>query len=260
MALILSKFLPLFILPLGLSIAFLMLSLVCLCRPHSRRRNIGALVFPGLLILWTAGSPFFSDRLLLSLEGRYLSRTAAAYPGADAIVVLGGGVTAQQAEGRTVLPGRAFDRLYLGYLLYQAKKAPVMVLSGGGIEWRRQAGSVSEAGQMAVILKQLGLSNKAILTECSSRNTRENAWYTREVLRDKKTVLLVTSAFHMPRAKACFERLGLTTIACPADFRIDPYEKTTVLDFLPDAGALDNTTIALREYIGMAYYRLRGWL
>ena len=113
---------------------------------------------------------------------------------------------------------------------------------------------------MAVILTQLGLSEDVFMAESFSRNTRENAWYTREILRDKKTVLLVTSAFHMPRAKACFERLGMTTIACPADFRVDSDKNSSVLDFLPDAAALDNTAIALREYMGMVYYRLRGWL
>jgi uncharacterized SAM-binding protein YcdF (DUF218 family) len=260
MALVLSKFLPVFILPLGLSLTVLALSLMCLWRPDIRRRNIGFLIIFSLLLLWAAGSPFFSDRLLLTLEGRYLSRTAAAYPPADAVVVLGGGVTGQQAQGRTVIPGRAFDRLYLGYRLYQSGKAPVIVLSGGGIAWRQEPGAAYEAEQMAVMLRQLGVPDKAFITECFSRNTRENAWYIREILRDKRNILLVTSAYHMPRAQACFERLGMTTIACPADFRIDPYKTTTVLDFLPDAGALDNTTIALREYMGMIYYRLRGWL
>jgi len=251
--------------PLGLSLVLLFVCLFCLWGPgfRLRKKKIAVLLFACLVILWMSGCPFFADWLLVSLEGRYESKTAAAYPGTDTIVVLGGGVAVQQAGDRNVLPGRSFDRLYLGYQLFQEKKAPVMILSGGGIIWHREPGALSESKSMSLLARQLGLPERRLVVESHSRNTRENAWFTREVLRDrgwKDTVLLVTSAFHMPRARACFEKLGMTVIPCPADFRADPYKRSTGLDFLPDAGALDNTTIVLKEYIGWVYYRLRGWL
>ncbi len=260
MALILSKFIPVFLLPLGLFLVILAVCAVCLWWSDIRRRTLAFLILACLLALWTAGSPCFSDWLLTTLEGRYHSREVAAYPRAHAIVVLGGGVAVQRTGERNVLPGPAFDRLYLGRLLYQAGKAPKMVLSGGGIQWQRKAGAVFESRLMAALLRQMGLPEQAFIKESFSRNTRENAWYVREILPDAKTVLLVTSAFHMTRARSCFERLGMTVDSCPADFRVDPYKKRTALDFLPDAAALENTTIALREYLGMVYYRLRGWI
>ena len=70
------------------------------------------------------------------------------------------------------------------------------------------------------------------------------------------TILLVTSAFHMPRARAVFEAQGLTVLPFPVDFRVVENE-TTVLDFLPNPGALETTTSAMRELLGRAYYSLR---
>lgn len=265
MEFLLSKYIPVFLFPLGLSLALLVICLITVLRPgiRYRRRKIAALIFISLLMLWSAGCPFVSDWMMSSLEGPYLSAAARTYPRADAIVVLSGSAARQQAQSRKVLPGRAFDRLYLGCQLYREKKAPVMVLSGGGSREGRKSGALTESELMFLLARQLGLPERSLVTESHSRNTRENAWFTREILQGRKgkgTVLLVTSAYHMPRAKACFEKLGMIVTACPADFKVDPYKLPTPLDFLPDAEALDNTTMALREYIGLLYYRLRGWV
>lgn len=254
MALILSKFIPVFLLPLGLVLTALAVCVACLWRLDIPRRYIAAAVALCLALLWAAATPLIADRLLTSLEGRYESRPAADYPRADAIVVLGGGVAGQQTGGRNVLPGRAFDRLYLAAALYQAKKAPLVVLSGGGIAWQRKPEAATEARLMADLARQLGLPDTALIQEGLSRNTRENARYTGEILRRRGltgTVLLVTSAFHLRRAQACFENLGLRVVPCPADFRGDPFKKLSWLDFLPDAGALEKTTFVLREHLGI---------
>ena len=70
-------------------------------------------------------------------------------------------------------------------------------------------------------------------------------------------ILLVTSAFHMPRARAVFEAQGLQVLPFPVDFRVVENE-TTILDFLPSAGALETTTSAMRELLGRAYYWVRA--
>ncbi len=265
MAFILSKYVPLFLFPLGLSLVILVVTLGCLWGAgfRYRKKKMATLVGACLLMLWLAGSPFFAERLMSTLEGRYVSKEATAYPNGGAIVVLSGGTTDQHRGSRMVSPGRAFDRLYLGCRLYLSKKAPLMILSGGAITRLRQNGSLTESQLMSVLARQQGIPEKALVIESHSRNTRENAWFTREIFRDRDwngKVLLVTSAFHMPRARACFADVGLSVVPCPADFRIDPYKRTSAIDFLPDADALAMTTTALREYIGMIYYRLRGWI
>jgi uncharacterized SAM-binding protein YcdF (DUF218 family) len=67
-------------------------------------------------------------------------------------------------------------------------------------------------------------------------------------------VLLVTSAFHMPRARRLFERAGMSVIPFPVDFKVSAARVISVLDFLPAAGALTQTEIAMREWYGRLYY------
>lgn len=121
---------------------------------------------------------------------------------------------------------------------------------------------------MATILETLGVPAGAIVLESRSRNTRENAVATRELLapRGVRRILLVTSALHMPRAVALFERQGFDVIAAPADFWYVPAGSDGeapsawgwILDVLPDAEGLAHSTEALREYLALAYYRGRG--
>jgi len=70
-------------------------------------------------------------------------------------------------------------------------------------------------------------------------------------------ILLVTSAFHMPRAKIQFEAAGFQVAAYPVDFLASSERQTTILDFLPSANALSQTELALREFYGRAFYRIR---
>jgi uncharacterized SAM-binding protein YcdF (DUF218 family) len=83
-----------------------------------------------------------------------------------------------------------------------------------------------------------------------------------------RRVLLVTSAMHMPRSLGIFQRQGIEAIPAPTDFLITEQEieepdttpEATILSLLPDADRLRNTTRAIKEYLGMVIYRLRGWL
>lgn len=91
------------------------------------------------------------------------------------------------------------------------------------------------------------------------RNTRENAINTAVIWRERGcSGLLVTSATHIPRALASFRKAGLDVAPWPADFR-GRYPPVSVFDFLPDASALEITTTAIKEWLGLAVYRLRGW-
>jgi uncharacterized SAM-binding protein YcdF (DUF218 family) len=73
-------------------------------------------------------------------------------------------------------------------------------------------------------------------------------------------VLLVTSSMHMPRALATFTAAGIEAVPAPTDFTVNYRDRRTVIDFLPDAKALSHTTDSLKEYIGYAYYRWKGWI
>jgi uncharacterized SAM-binding protein YcdF (DUF218 family) len=123
---------------------------------------------------------------------------------------------------------------------------------------------------MAEILKTLGVPASAILQDPTSLNTYQNAVNVRQIMKQRgiRRVLLVTSAMHMPRSLGIFQRQGIEAIPAPTDFLITEQEieepnttpEATILSLLPDADRLRNTTRALKEYLGMVIYRLRGWL
>ena len=113
---------------------------------------------------------------------------------------------------------------------------------------------------MLRFLADLGVPPEAILLEGRSRNTRENALYTAEILSAEgiDRVLLVTSALHMPRALATFRAAGIDAEPAPTDFEVMP-EPAHLMRWLPDAEALSDSTRALKEYVGWWVYRWRGW-
>lgn len=262
MFLFLSKLLPLFVYPLGFACLCLGASLLTR-RPRLQRALAGV----GLGVLLVFSSQPVANRLARSLEWRYLP--PAELPSADAIVLLGGGT-------RAALPPRSFsevneagDRMVQAARLYHAGKAPLIVASGGYIEFL--GSTVPEAEAMQELLELLGVPAAAILQEDQARNTYENALYVRALLRDAgaNRILLVTSAMHMPRSTAIFAHQGFDVIPAPVDFWVTRTPEGQgaevgiggrLLPLLPSAEALDLSTRALKEHIGMAVYRLRGWL
>jgi uncharacterized SAM-binding protein YcdF (DUF218 family) len=113
---------------------------------------------------------------------------------------------------------------------------------------------------MRNLLVELRVPRERILLEEQSRNTRENAVHSADLLKARgfETVLLVTSAFHMRRALAAFRAVGVEAIPAPTDFRRSA-SKPGVLAWLPDAEALQRSTIGIKEYLGFWVYRWRGW-
>lgn len=224
---------------LGLALA-LLLSWLGLGRA-ARRIAVAAGLW---LLLWSL--PIVSHGLRARLESSYPEATASAAPLAQAIVVLGGGVRpAEQLEKMPDLNSAA-DRMWLAARLYKAGKAPLMLVSGGSDP---SVSATSEARAMQDILVEMGVPEKAMVLEEDSRNTRENATNCAKILREKgvNQVLLVTSALHMPRAKALFDKQGLEVVAVAADF--EARHRFSGVDWLPSADALDGSSRAIKELV-----------
>ena len=258
MELFLSKLLPLFIYPLGFSILLAILAVFFFSL--KRRRPGMAMALLSVIILWVSSAPAFSDYLLANLERNYLPIAVNKSPAADAIVVLGGGVSAADYPRIDVDLGDASDRVLHAARLYRAGKAPVVIAVGGSIPWLDA--SIPESLAITALLQEWGVSKKAIILESESLNTYQNAVNTKRLI-DKhgiKSVLLVTSAMHMPRALATFYTAGIDAIPSPTDYEVVDKAEITILDFLPDADALSETTRAVKEYLGFVVYRLRGWI
>lgn len=258
-----SKLLPLFIYPVGLSCLLLLLALwFCF------RRSVWTFlpVSLALIILFVAGNTTVSNNLMASLEQQYLPRTE--MPSAEAIVILGGAT--RNNEPPRIMPDISDrgDRLLYGAKLYKAGLAPEIILTGGRIQW--YGGESSEAESMAILLELMGIPRSAMVLESRALNTHENAVYVKEILQRKniKQILLVTSAAHMPRSLAIFRHQGIDAIPAPTDFIVSDRNliehrlstQSRILSLIPKSDNLDLTTQALKEYIGTFVYRLRGWL
>lgn len=261
MFVLLSKIIPLLVYPTGLALLLLVLAL-----RSERRRVRRRLLLAAVLLLWLFGNGYVSGLLVRSLEWRYLPEST--YPQAGAIVILGGGTDPADYPRPTVEVNGAGDRVLYGARLYQQGLAPVIVASGGNLPWTDTASSPAEG--MAAILTAIGVPREAILLEDRSLNTFENAVRTRELLEPLGVdhILLVTSALHMPRALRLFENQGFSVTPAPTDYNAalpsgdKPFSKTWpgyLIGLFPDAFSLARSTAALKEYLGIAVYWLRGW-
>lgn len=258
-----SKILPLFVYPIGLSSLLLIIALILFWK----RPNLTP--FPvalALIILLVSSNAWVSSALIASLESQ--RKAPEIIPKADAIIVLGGATYSPDEPRPMVEINEHGDRLFYAAKLYQDQKAPLIIVSGGRISWSGQSRPESE--DMAQLLQMLGVPSSAIIQESNSLNTYQNAINVKEILDELKSqqVLLVTSAFHLPRAYLIFKKLGVNVIPAPTDYWVtkdnnnnnqDSFEGF-ILGLLPDAHRLSRVTVAIKEYIGIIIYRLRGWL
>ncbi len=260
----LSKLLPIFVYPLGLSCLLMALGLVWIWKHPGRATWAIAL---SLFILFSTSNPIISNKLVSTLEWRYFPLDP--MPTADAIVVLGGATAPASAPRPWVEVLEAGDRILYGARLYTQKRAPKLILSGGRVSWRGDSGT-SEADDMKQFAVAMNVPESAILLEGDSLNTRQNAVNVKKILDEQsiESVLLVTSAIHMPRAVAIFKKLDIDVIPAPTDYLVptDAYESVNstwqgrILSLLPDSEAIARFTRALKEYVGFTIYRLRGWV
>ncbi len=263
MFLFISKLIPLFFYPLGATCCLLIAALV-LWWLNSKWTPVA--MGAALMILLLSSNAWTSNWLAQSLEWRNIPK--AELPTADAIVILGGATRSQAYPRPDVDLADSGDRVWYGATLYRAGKAPKIIISGGRIAWK--GGGTPEAEDISKLLVAMGVPQVDIITEGNSFNTRDNAVNVEKILKEQnfKRILLVTSAMHMPRSMAIFKRIGIDAIAAPTDYRISQLEidepsrqtEAAILSFLPSADCLALTTQAIREYVGIVVYILRGWI
>lgn len=253
----LSKILTQLAMPLGTAALCLFIGLVLLAL---RRQATGVVVIVvGIGWVWLWSTPVFSHWVRGSLEHRYPPIAVADLPAADAIVVLGGAMGVSAPPRRNPDLGSAADRVWHAARIYHAGKAKNIILSGGALPWLRGQGL--ETAAMSAFLRDLGVPKDRLILEQRGSTTRGNALETKRVIDSKgmARILLVTSALHMARADASFRAVGIDAIPAATDHEILSSDGMTWLDFLPDAGALAGSSRALKEYLGLWVYRLRGW-
>jgi uncharacterized SAM-binding protein YcdF (DUF218 family) len=146
--------------------------------------------------------------------------------------------------------------------LYQQGYAPKLLFSGGNGHAFQDA--PKDAQEMTRWAERLGVSKEAIVVEDLSRTTYENAIETKRLL-GPVSILLVTSASHLPRATALFRKQDFQVTPVPCDFFVQNRPEDTLrqldpFDVLPNDRAIEQTTDAVTEWAGMAIYWLTGKL
>ena len=172
-------------------------------------------------------------------------------PQGDVILMLGGGATADtpNLNGLGHLSGSAANRLLTTAQLARSTALPVIV-SGGKV-----FNTTGSEGEIAArILTDLGIAKGHISIDDQSLNTRQNIFYSQEIMRQKgyQQVILVTSAFHMPRAMAECRAAGVQAVAYPTDYQKSLKRDVEFYQFWPSADALSITSLAVKEYMGLA--------
>jgi uncharacterized SAM-binding protein YcdF (DUF218 family) len=242
----LHKILPLLASPLFLVIILVLWGVLF----RSRRASLAA-----ISILIVCSLPIFSGKLISYLERDYSLAPTANVKTADAIVVLSGMVrTIVGANGLVYEWGEASDRIFAGIDLIKENKAPVLVLTGGKLPW---SVGKPEGEHLRDIAEKLGVPRDIILLTENVQNTDQEAKAVAKLLnKDVPNIILVTSAFHMPRAQKVFEAAGIVVSPFPVDF-LSGAGKVTIMTFIPSAGAFNQTSFFIREIIGRLYYKLK---
>jgi len=233
------------------------LLLLAICGLLSRRRRLGrTLLSLALLGLVLLSLPYTASRLAALLPAYpALDAQAIAAARPQAIVILGGGLRGEAPE---YVPGydvkaETLQRLRYGAHLERQTGLPILV-SGGRVFDGEQP---PEADLMAVVLEHdFGVPVR--WREVRSRNTAENARYSRQLLAGEgiTRILLVTHGLHLPRALEQFRANGLEVTPAPTVL-LSTGESPGLLDFLPSAVGLEGSVEVLHEVLGRLWYRLR---
>lgn len=220
-----------------------------------RRWAFGVALVGGALLLLQS-LPIVAGHLIAPLEARAGGAFVSAQ-GAQAIVVLGSGLRRDALEyGGDTVNERSLVRLRYGATLARRLQLPVLIT--GGVP---HAASRAEAEVMAALAEE-EFGAPVRWKENKSGDTADNASMSARILKPAgvRRVVLVTQAFHMPRARKLFEAAGLEVIPAPTDFKGPDDGPLAVFDFLPQPRALQTSYYALHEWLGLAWAALAATL
>ncbi len=238
-----NKLLPVFVLPIGV------VSLLVLLAAWKKWRWAAVLAV-GVLLASSTG--VVADVLLRSLENAYPARSIGSLPECDAVLVLGGVLSPGKEPGLITEWSEAVERFEAGVQIVQRGKARVVLFTGD------TRGSEGTALQREALERGVPREQTAVIGAVG--NTADEAAQLKRYAAQHglKRVVLVTSAWHLPRAMRLFKKAGVELVPFPVDFRALPNRALPYLDWIPSAGALGKTELALRECYGMAFYAVFG--
>ena len=213
----------------------------------------------GLLLFLT--NPFFSNLALLAWEPEFKSFEEIE---THEIGIVLTGVTnlSKTAYDRTFF-NKGADRITHALQLYRMGKIKKILITGG--QGLNPVNPQTEAEVLKRFLLMTGMPESDILIEDQSKNTAQNAQFTKDFLEKNgistdQQFVLITSAFHMYRAKSCFDKVGLKTVTFPADY----YSHDVMYDIpaliFPDADSISYWHKLFKEWLGFVMYKIAGYI
>lgn len=237
-----------FFLPLSLCLELLFIGLFLLWFTEKQRAG-KILVSLGLLCLVLISYDLSANLLLQSLESRYPpDLSSRAISEVKWIVVLGGGHRLdERLPANERLSSTSLARLIEGLRLQRQAPQSRLLLSGGPV-----FGGVAEAEVMAETARELGTRPEQMRLESFSKDTESQAEAIRKIVLGDP-FLLVTSAAHLPRSLALFQKAGMNPRPAPADYQVkeDPFLRPS--KFFPSVEALGKSQTAFYEYLGWSW-------
>ncbi len=242
----LHKILPVFLSPIFIVLALAVIGVIM------RRRSF---VVASVCLLYLASTPLVSEMIFKQVEQASERLSPTEVPAADAIVALSAGMGWVKTKNGYVAEWPTPSRFLGGVELFMAGKAPLLVFTGGKMPW--QAGDETEGQVLKRYAQLMQVPGDKILVTQQAENTEQEALGAKRLLDpNHKNIILVTSAFHMQRAKQLFERAGFAVFPYPVNIRVEG-DALTAMSFLPDPRALYATHSALHEVMGRLYYQLK---
>ena len=252
----LSKTLGLMLYPVNFLIELGLLGLLLVVL---RWRRLGrALMAASILLLAIAGFTPAGSLLMYPLEQRFPPWDAS-HGAPDGIVVLGGGIDPDPSAVHGEASFTSSGARLVSAAIYARRYPKARILYSGGSANFLADASAKEADYAVKVLEDLGVSRDRIIVERESRNTFENAEFSKKLADPKpgERWLLMTSAFHMPRSVGIFRKVGFAVEPCPVDWRLAGRADLTRFQGQSEEG-LQHTNLAVREWLGLIAYRLTG--
>jgi uncharacterized SAM-binding protein YcdF (DUF218 family) len=218
-------------------------------------KNKKKLIYIAIGVLYILSTPIFSNNFFKLVEGSEYRKPISAIDSADAIVVLSGMLEINEVGDSTYIEWGDPDRFFEGIALFKAGKAQKLVYTGGKMPWNKA--KKTEGKVLKEYAISSGISSEKIFVTKDVENTANETVAVKELISPSKRIILVTSAYHMYRAKKLFEKQGFEVIPYKVDFKISGNNQITFMDFLPSAINLQLTETGIREIIGRLFYLIK---
>lgn len=225
--------------------------------PKRKRRALRLAV----ALLFIISNPIISNFAAKIYEAKGVEVASLTSP-YDYAIVLGGFANLKTPYDADRLNfGPMANRLTQTIDLYHQGKIKKIVLSGGNGNFF--GNQENEAINTAAYLKRIGIPEEAIIIDEKSRNTYENFKYSKELLNigsNSANILVITSAFHVPRSRLIAKKTGLSCDFFPTDFYFKDWELVPSMTIIPDVDCIKMWQIMIKEWFGMVAYKLKGYI